>query len=219
MKFNNIKTLIFDYDGTIHNSLKIYKPAFLKAYEFLVHEGYKPTKSFKDSEIASFLGQSPKEMWDTFGKGLDQSVKNHASQIISNVMAEMIDNGEAQLYNHAMDTLKTLKSRGYTLVFLSNCRIDYMEKHKQLFDLGDVFRDMVCAEAYDYIEKYEIFNQIKTRYDPKMVMIGDRKHDIKTGINNHLFTIGCTYGFGTKDELSQADYLIDDITELLDMFK
>ena len=31
--------IIFDYDGTLHNSIKIYGPAFRKAYEYLIKEG------------------------------------------------------------------------------------------------------------------------------------------------------------------------------------
>ena len=31
--------IILDYDGTIHDTMRIYKKAFLKAYEWLVQEG------------------------------------------------------------------------------------------------------------------------------------------------------------------------------------
>ena len=31
-----MKYIIFDYDGTLHNSIKIYKPAFMTAYDYLV---------------------------------------------------------------------------------------------------------------------------------------------------------------------------------------
>ena len=30
-----VKTIIFDYDGTIHNTLGIYEPAFREAYQWL----------------------------------------------------------------------------------------------------------------------------------------------------------------------------------------
>ena len=35
-----MKYIIFDYDGTLHNSIKIYKPAFMTAYDYLVDNGY-----------------------------------------------------------------------------------------------------------------------------------------------------------------------------------
>jgi len=35
-QLEGIKTIYFDYDGTLHNSNKIYAPAFRKAYDFLV---------------------------------------------------------------------------------------------------------------------------------------------------------------------------------------
>ena len=39
-----MKYIIFDYDGTLHNSIKIYKPAFLKAYDYLISNGYAKEK-------------------------------------------------------------------------------------------------------------------------------------------------------------------------------
>ena len=33
-----VKTIIFDYDGTIHNTLGIYEPAFREAYQWLAEQ-------------------------------------------------------------------------------------------------------------------------------------------------------------------------------------
>ena len=63
MTFHNIKTIYFDYDGTIHNSIKIYAPAFKKAYDFLVENNKAEPKNWKDEEIKKWLGYSKKEMW------------------------------------------------------------------------------------------------------------------------------------------------------------
>ena len=40
------------------------------------------------------------------------------------------------------------------------------------------------------------------------VMVGDRRADIDAGRANGLRTVGCTYGFGTREELADADFLI-----------
>ncbi|MCD8506009.1 MAG: hypothetical protein LRY37_02510 [Alkalibacterium thalassium] len=33
---SHVRTIIFDYDGTLHDSSKIYIPAFKRAYDYLV---------------------------------------------------------------------------------------------------------------------------------------------------------------------------------------
>mgnify|MGYP001489483243 CR=1 FL=1 len=53
-----MKYIIFDYDGTLHNSIKIYKPAFMTAYDYLVDNGYAKKREFSDQEISKFLGLS-----------------------------------------------------------------------------------------------------------------------------------------------------------------
>ncbi|WP_243681959.1 HAD hydrolase-like protein [Lacticaseibacillus manihotivorans] len=35
-------------------------------------------------------------------------------------------------------------------------------------------------------------------------MIGDRDTDMQGGLNNHVQTLGVTYGFGSAEELKQA---------------
>ena len=60
--------LIFDYDGTLHNTMKIYKPSFLKAYDYLVSVGKAAPRIFADNEISCWLGYSGAEMWKLFQK-------------------------------------------------------------------------------------------------------------------------------------------------------
>lgn len=61
----NIKTVIFDYDGTIHNGAGNYIDAFRHVYHQMVADGAAPERSFEDSEITQWLGYSAREMWRT----------------------------------------------------------------------------------------------------------------------------------------------------------
>ena len=51
-------------------------------------------------------------------------------------------------------------------------------------------------------------------------MIGDRKHDIIGAKENRLDSIGVLYGYGDREELSQAgaDYIVEDIAGLRNLF-
>ena len=70
-----MKYIIFDYDGTLHNSIKIYEPAFMKAYDYLVANGYANKRKFKEGEISRFLGLSATDMWNIFMPNLPKERK------------------------------------------------------------------------------------------------------------------------------------------------
>lgn len=215
--FRKVKTIIFDWDGTLHNSIVIYQKAFLKAYQYLIDNHGFPVKAWHQNEIQKFLGQNPKEMWATFTPKLSTDVIETVSLIVSTSMKESILQGEAVLYPDAMDTLKYLKKKGYHLVYLSNSKIYYMDLMRQTFDLNKYFDTMLCSEMYDFIPKKDILKQEISRFDKDMVMIGDRELDIETGIYNKIYTIGCTYGYGDPYELNQADALIENIKDLKEL--
>ena len=51
----------------------------------------------------------------------------------------------------------------------------------------------------------------------KVVMIGDRKHDINGAIEIGIDSIGVLYGYGSKEELERAGatYIVSDIAQLM----
>ena len=107
-----MKYIIFDYDGTLHNSIKIYKPAFMTAYDYLVDNGYAKKREFSDQEISKFLGLSAKDMWNTFIPNLPKCEKEKCSSIIGESMIKYISEGKAQLYNGVIETLNKLNEYG-----------------------------------------------------------------------------------------------------------
>jgi phosphoglycolate phosphatase len=213
-KFENIKTIFFDYDGTLHNSIRIYGPAFRKAYAFLIENGYVEERQWTDREISYWLGFNPSDMWREFMPGLSDNLRDKASKIIAEEMKALIEAGKPELYGGAIETLEYLKGKGIKLVFISNCKIYYRDCHEKLFSLDNYFEELACSEEYKYIPKYEILNTIKKSYPKEMLIVGDRKQDIEAGRKNGIFTLGCSYGFGLPGELEDADIIIKDISDL-----
>lgn len=214
---NNIKTIFFDYDGTLHDSMKIYMPAFIKAYDYLVINKHAPQKSWTESDIKVFLGQNPKEMWESFKPKLDSETIKTASRIISNSMETDILSKKAVLYEGTIQVLQYLKSKGYKLVYLSNSKNYYLEAHQKIFNLTKYFDRLICSEMYGFIPKKQILEQIKNEFPDEMVMIGDRIHDMESGYFNQIHTIACDYGYGSEDELKHAELHIKDIRDLMNI--
>lgn len=207
--------LVFDYDGTIHNCLKIYKPAFSEACQWLKAHGYPVKDSYSDSEIGYWLGFTSTDMWKMFQPELPADKRDLCRQIIGKAMAEGIRNGKAALYDGTEETLTALKKAGYRLIFLSNCRIRYQQQHTECFGLDRWFDAFYNAEEHNFIPKHEIFRQkVKADWQGDFIVIGDRFHDIETAVLNGVKSIGCGYGYGTPDELAKADIIIGSVTEI-----
>lgn len=211
--------LIFDYDGTLHNCLKIYAPSFRKAYSWLVENSYAEAKKYSDEEIGYWLGFNSTDMWTMFQPQLAPEIREKCRKMIGEEMASHLNEGDAELFRGAEEVLTSLKESGFTLIFLSNCRIKYMRRHNSAFGLDRYFDYFYCAEDFDFIPKYEIFRKIKPNHKGDFIVIGDRFHDIETATLNNLKSIGCAYGYGTPEELAEADIIIHDISEISDAVK
>lgn len=210
----NIKTIIFDYDGTLYNSAKNYGDAFRHIYSQMVEDGDAPERSFTDKEINQWLGYSAQDMWEAFMPELSKRKQFYYSKEIGRFISDRVQRGEAELYDGALDTLQYLKNRGYNLLYLSNCGPDYMNTHAECFDLRNYFNHMYCTGDYEFKPKYEIFNVIKEEYPPEYLMVGDRFHDMEVARYHKAFTAGCAYGFGSPKELEGADVILKDISDL-----
>ena len=157
--------LIFDYDGTIHNSMKTYAPAFRRTMRWLAENGYTKPKNYTDYEISYWLGFNSNDMWQNFMPGLDKEIRDTARIRLGEDMARRIELGEGELFSGAEEMLSQLKEMGHQLIFLSNCRIHYMERHRRVFALDRFFDCFYCCEEYGFIPKYEIFRKINCNED------------------------------------------------------
>ncbi len=211
--------LIFDYDGTLHQSMLTYAPAFRATCKMLAEQGYMAEKDFTDDEISYWLGFNSTDMWNQFLPHVPAEIRENARIFLGQDMGNRIENGQGALYANAEKVLAELKSQGHTLIFLSNCRVKYMERHSRVFGLNRFFDYFYCCEEYDFIPKYQIFRLFSLQHKGQYIVIGDRFHDIETATENFLKSIGCGYGYGNPDELSKADIIVSDITEIPEAVK
>lgn len=209
-----LRTLIFDWDGTLHNTRALYGGAFLAAYSWLVEAGQAPARRYTDEELSVYLGINAREMWKTFMPGLSQELRDRASAIVGERMVAGIKAGRAILYPGAEEALEEIKSDGYRLVFLSNCKRAYMEAHREWFGLDRYFDGFYCCEDYDFIPKKDIFPHVAETFPGDYLMIGDRNSDLALGFAHGLKTIACAYGFGAPAEWEGADGLARSVAEL-----
>ena len=206
--------LIFDYDGTLHNTILIYEKAFRQCYAWLVEEGHTKQAVIPRERIAGWLGMNSRDMWNSFLPQLPESVKKEAGNRIGTAMVEQICHHQAQWYPGAEKVLNQLKEEGYSMVILSNCKIAYHQVNWQEFGMERWFMDFFDCESFDFRPKTEIIQEIKKALSPPFIVIGDRYSDLACARACQSPFIGCQYGFGEPGELEEADVLVDSVEKL-----
>ena len=203
-------TVFFDYDGTLHDCMRIYGPAFRRAYAWLVDEGYAQPRTFTDEWISRWLGWQVRDMWEAFAPELPERVWKPASRIVGEEMDRLLDEGAGGLFEGVPEMLDELRGEGFDLVFLSNCGVDYRDRHRRVFDLDRWFCAYYCAGAYPGLAKWEIYEQVAAcKHLRPHVVVGDRFHDIEVALRAGVPSVGCAYGFGDAHELDRATVRVD----------
>lgn len=109
--------LIFDYDGTLHQSMKTYAPAFRSTCKWLSDNGYMAEKIFSDKEISYWLGFNSTDMWSRFLPDTAPEIREKARVMLGEDMGARIERGEGALFPHAEEVLCQSEKSGHTLIF------------------------------------------------------------------------------------------------------
>ncbi len=213
-----MNTIYFDFDGTLHNTSIIYQKAVNYSYKCLQSKIDLPNRTVTVEQCDKWLGLTPQQMWDNFIPDLDKSLQEEASTLVGEKMKAQLENGEGTLYNNVINTLETLVARGYQINILSNCKNSYAEIVTEVFELYKYINNFYTAEQFDYKPKNEIISQLQSELNENIVaFVGDRKADIDAGKYNNIVTIACKYGFGSEEEIQEADFFIQNINEILNI--
>lgn len=131
---------------------------------------------------------------------------------------------ENVVYNGMEEFLKELKNNGKILMvatskpqFFAEKILDHFSLKKYFSFIGGSNMDETRSKKSEVIEYVLSENNIKDL--SKVVMIGDRKHDIIGAKELGIDSIGVLYGYGNYDELKEAgaNFIIKDLNELLNI--
>lgn len=126
---------------------------------------------------------------------------------------------ENTVYEGVPELLAGLKDRGVKVFLATSKPEPYALRILEHFDLARFF-DFVGGSTMDETRtaKDEVISYVMAETGIKAeesVMVGDRKYDIVGGKICRLSTVGALYGYGSREELKDADGLIERPLELL----
>ena len=127
---------------------------------------------------------------------------------------------ESYLYDGITDVLEALRCSGQKL-YIATCKQeptlrDLLDKYEILDLFDDAFGAWHDQGIYDKTQVLQNgFRRIGGHPD-HAVMVGDRYYDIEGGKAVGLDTAGVLYGYGDRNELSDAgaDYLLDNVEDI-----
>jgi phosphoglycolate phosphatase len=205
--------LIFDLDGTLFRVETVTVPAVKTAFKSLGLAP--PTKN----RILSGIGKVTQRFYQEL---LPEGKRNLAS-VLQTIGSEneilLLRQGKGQLYSGTKKVLGHLRDNGYHLGLISNSSYKYFREIIQAFSLAPFFSHTLCAGETKGFQKRDLIRRIGNLLGgTKAIVIGDRKEDILAAKENGLKSVGCLYGYGSREELEAAEWKIEKIKDLISIF-
>ena len=211
---NKKDTIIFDLDGTLINSLEDLKVSVNYALY-----GFKYPKQTLEM-VRNNVGNGVEKLIE---RSLPNGKENPNFEVCLSIFKEHYAKHmdvNTKPYPHILETLATLKTKGYKLAVVSN-KFDAAVKplckkyFKTLIDVAiGQEKDTKKKPAPDTV--YIALDELDSKAE-NAVFIGDSEVDIQTAKNANMDCISVSWGYKTKEFLEQngASIIIDTPFELL----
>ena len=212
--------IFFDLDGTLTDPAQGITNSFIHALKYFGLE----IPSYE--ELCKLIGPPlPYSFETTFGFPHEK-----AMEAVTKYREYFSTKGlyENKVYDGIPELLQSLKEKGKHLVVATSKPEEYSIKIIEHFCLDKYF-DYVCGSLMDESrsKKSEVIAYaldccgVGEDDKDKILMVGDRFHDIEGAKANGLKSCGVLFGYGSREELEDAgaDYIVKDINELLEVIK
>ena len=208
--------IFFDLDGTLTDPAQGITNSFIHALKYFGRE----IPSYE--ELCKLIGPPLPYSFETI-LGFP---KENVMEAVAKYREYFATKGlyENSVYPGMPELLQTLKEKGKHLVVATSKPEEYSIKIIEHFGLSKYF-DFVCGSLMDESrsKKSEVIAYALQRCalgeddKSRVLMVGDRFHDIEGAQQNGLKSCGVLFGYGSRSELEDAgaDYIVEDVNELL----
>jgi phosphoglycolate phosphatase-like HAD superfamily hydrolase len=209
-----LQSIIFDMDGTLFQTNKILELSLDDAFNNLRSKDQwnGPTPIEKYREI---MGVPLPKVWEALLPDHSVETREQTDAYFLERLIENIKNGKGALYPNVEEVFSFLKENNYSIYIASNGLTDYLEVIVSYYNLDAWVKETFSIQQIQSLNKADLVKKIIDKYNiTNAAVVGDRLSDIKAAKDNGLVSIGCNFDFSQKDELAQADIVIDSLIEL-----
>lgn len=209
------KLIIFDFDGTLMDT----KKTIVIAKQETMRQMGLPVADEK--ACADTIGLSAKIGFQKLCPELSDEMINLCMEKYRLIFEETKKTVPPVLFPHVLETLDALKEKGIVCTMATSRGRSSLTEFLESMKIEDYFSYLLAAEDTALL-KPNAEPVLKTLSDlpfnaEDALVVGDMPFDILMGKAAGISTCGVTYGISGKDCLVEtgADFLIDDISELL----
>ncbi len=207
---NNFKYILFDLDGTLTDpALGITNSVKYALGKFGIEA--------ERRELYKFIGPPLVDSFmEFYGFDYEKAVKalEYYREYFS--VKGIFENS---IFEGVEEMLESLKANGKKVILATSKPEKYAVQILEHFKIEKYF-DFVAGATMDEkrnrkeeVIEYAI-NEFAIKDTEKAVMVGDRKYDIEGAHAFDLKAVGVLFGYGSAEELADADYLAEDIDTL-----
>ncbi|ETT37236.1 nucleosidase [Paenibacillus amylolyticus] len=214
-----LEAVIFDMDGTLFQTNKILELSLEETFTILrsLNEWSSEAPTQKYREI---MGVPLPVVWETLLPNHSTEIRRIVDEIFLEKLIANINNGNGALYPHVNEIFDYLKHEGYFIFIASNGLNEYLNAIVNCYKLDKWVAETYSIQQIGTQNKDDLVGHIlKKHHISNATVVGDRISDFNAAKNNGLKAIGCRFDFAQEGELAQADFIIDDLLELKNIFK
>lgn len=208
------QVILFDLDGTLTESGE----GIINCVQYALEKLGK--KEEHPENLQCFIGPPLKEQFMKYaGLGEEEGEKAVVYYRERYTTTGIFEN---RLYPKIPELLELLKINNKILAVASSKPEVYVKQILEHFQIADYFTAIVGSELDGRrTEKAEVIEEALRRMHleeerDKVLMVGDRSHDVQGAISCGLQCIGVAYGYGSREELEKAGavYIADSVEDL-----
>jgi phosphoglycolate phosphatase len=212
-----ISSVLFDLDGTLTDP----KPGITQSISFAL-----TSLGFESPSLDSLHWCIGPPLKGSFSTLLNTSDVELLDKALFYYRMRFSETGlyENAVYNGVADMLKIISALDIRVFLATSKPLTFASRILKHFNLEQYFSGIYGSDLDGRLsDKSDLIRHILLLEDlhpTHTMMIGDRKHDILGGRQNHLFTAAVTYGYGDCKELqsSHPDLLFDSPEEIAAFF-
>lgn len=209
------RLIIFDFDGTLCDT----RQNIIKAFRATMQTLDLPLRS--EAACGATIGLTLRDGFAELYPELSDAAVDYCVDTYRRIFAEHRQEYMPELFAGVGEVLDTLYRDGYTMAIASSRLTDSLMLFMRAHNIDHYFS---CVVGSDSVERHkpnpDPANRVLSELDFKpseALVVGDMPVDILMGRNAGTRTVGVSYGNAAREELiaAEADYVIDDIRELL----
>lgn len=209
-----VRMVILDFDGTLADTAAV----IIRTTQATISELGLPSRT--DEQCAAMIGLRLVEIPPVLFPECIIDGDVYAGTY-RRLFHEFNTEGAVQLYPNVAETLEALKSKGLILTIASSRSHASLAEYVESLGLSSYISHILGADDVDRGKPDpEPVNRTLERFGMKpeeAIVVGDTYFDIQMGRNAGTVTCGVTYGNGSRESLSDADWIIADFGQLPDI--